>query len=71
MLYPAKLSFKNEGEIKSFSDKQKTEGERSQRSNCQRPLDQRKSKGIPENHLFASLTTLKPLCGSQQTVENS
>ena len=29
MLYPAKLSFKNEGEIKSFSDKQKTEGERS------------------------------------------
>ena len=32
-------------------------------------LDHRKSKGIPENS--ASLTTPKPLCGSQQTVEDS
>ena len=36
--------------------------QRNQRSNCQHPLDHRKSKGIPEKHLtFASLITLKTL----------
>ena len=41
--------------------------QRNQRSNCQHPLDHRKSKRIPEK-TSASLTTLKRLCGSQQTV---
>ena len=41
--------------------------QRSQRSNCQHPLDQRKSKGIPKkvpvkkNSISASLAMLKPL----------
>ena len=35
--------------------------QRSQRSNCQHPLDHRKSKGIPQKSTSASLTTLKPL----------
>ena len=38
--------------------------------NCQHPLDYRKSKGIP-NISSASLTTLKSLCGTQQTAEYS
>ena len=38
--------------------------QRNQRSNCQHPLDQRKSKRIPEKITSASLTTRKPLCGS-------
>ena len=46
--------------------------QRNQRSNCQHPLDHRKSKRIPEKHhllywLYQSLW----VCGSQQTVENS
>ena len=46
--------------------------QRNQRSNCQHLLDHRKSKGIPEEaSTSASLITLKPLCGSQQSVENS
>ena len=37
-----------------------------------RKLDYRESKGIlKKKSTSASLTTLKPLCGSQQTVENS
>ena len=40
--------------------------QRNQRSNCQHPLDHRKSKRILEKHLL-----LHRLCGSQQTVENS
>ena len=39
--------------------------QRNQRSSCQHPLDHRKSMGIPKSS--ASLTTVKPLCGSQQT----
>ena len=35
--------------------------QRNQRSNCQHPLDYRKSKRITSTS--ASLTTLKPLCG--------
>ena len=35
--------------------------QKNQRSNCQHLLDHRKSKRIPEKHLFCSLTTLKPL----------
>ena len=44
-----------------------------QRSNCQHPLDHRKSKGIPEKHLFLLhwLCQSLWLCGSQQTVEDS
>ena len=46
--------------------------QRNQRSNCQHPLDHRKTKGIPEKtSTSVSLTMLKTLCGSQQTVENS
>ena len=44
-----------------------------QRSNCQHPLDHRKSKRVPEKHLLL-LSWLRQslwLCGSQQTVENS
>ena len=37
----------------------------------QHPLDHRKSKRVPEKHLFLLHTILKPLYGSQQTVENS
>ena len=43
------------------------------RSNCQHPLDDRKSKEIPNIYIYiyiytsASLTIVKPLCGSQQT----
>ena len=49
----------------------KGRGTRNQ-SNCQHSLDQRESKGIPEKYLLpTSLTVLKTLCGSQQTVENS
>ena len=49
------------------------ERSRNQRSNCQHSLDHRKSKRIPgkKKNIFVSLTTLKPLCGSQQTVEDS
>ena len=46
------------------------ERQRNQRSNCQRPLDHRKIKRIPENYLlllYWSHQTLW-LCGSQQTV---
>jgi len=40
--------------------------------NCQHLLDHRVSKGIPKKKsTSASLTMLKPLCGSQQTVENT
>ena len=44
-----------------------------QRSNCQHPLDHRKSKRIPEKHLLLLywLRQSLCLCGSQQTVENS
>ena len=46
--------------------------QRNQRSSCQHLLDHWESKGIPEKtSIYASLTTLKPLCGSQQTAENS
>ena len=41
--------------------------QRNQRSNCQHPLNHRKSKGIPEKYLLL----LHWLCGSQQAVENS
>ena len=47
--------------------------ERNQRSNCRYPLDHRKSKRVPKNHLLLlySLCQSLWLCGSQQTVENS
>ena len=35
--------------------------QRNQKSNCQHPLDHRKSKGVPEKHLFLLLTMPKPL----------
>ena len=44
-----------------------------QTPNCQHPLDHRKSKRVPEKHLFL-FYWLSPslwLCGSQQTVANS
>ena len=43
--------------------------QRNQRSNCQHPLDHRKSKGVPEKHLFLLywLHESLRLCGSQQT----
>ena len=43
------------------------------RSNCQHPLDHRKTKRVPEKHLFLLywLGQSLWLCGSQQTVENS
>ena len=47
--------------------------QKNQRSNCQYPLDHRKSKRIPEKHLFLLhwLCWSLWLCGSQHTVENS
>ena len=46
--------------------------QRNKRSNCQHPLDHRKSKGIPEKHLFCFIDYIKAIdCGSQQTSENS
>ena len=42
-----------------------------QRSNCQHPLDHRKSKRLPEKHLLHWLCESLWLCWSQQTVENS
>ena len=43
--------------------------ERNHRSNCQHPLDHRKSKRIPENHLLLLHWLYQSLwrCGSQQT----
>ena len=45
----------------------------SQRSNCQHPLDHRKSKRVPEKHLFLLYWLCQSLwlCGSQETVEHS
>ena len=43
------------------------ERQRNQGSNCQHPLDHRKSKKVPEKYLSALLIMPKPLCGSQQT----
>ena len=47
--------------------------QRNQRSNCQHPLDRRKSKRVPEKHLFLLYWLRQSLwlCESQQTVENS
>ena len=49
------------------------EKERNQRSNCQHPLDHRKSKRIPETHLLLLYWLCQSLwlCKSQQTAENS
>ena len=43
------------------------------RSNCWHPLDHRKTKRVPEKHLFLFYWLCQSLwlCGSQQTVENS
>ena len=41
------------------------------RSYCQYTLDHRKSKRVPEKHLYCWLCQSLWLCGSQQTVENS
>ena len=42
--------------------------QRTQRSNCQHPLDHRKKQGnFRKTSTFASLTTQKLLCGLQQT----
>ena len=43
------------------------------RSNCQHSLDHRKSKRVPEKHLFLLYWLCQSLwlCGSTQTVENS
>ena len=45
---------------------------RNQRSNCQHPLDNRKSKSVPEKYLFLLYWLCRSLWayGSQQTVEN-
>jgi len=42
-------------------------------SNCQHPLDHKKSKRVPEKHLLLLYWLCQSLwlCGSQQTVENS
>ena len=45
--------------------------QKNHRSNCQNPLYHRKAREFQKTSTYASLTTLKPLCGSQQTVENS
>ena len=42
---------------------------RGTRSNCQHLLDHWKSKSARKTSISSSLTTLKPLCESQQTVE--
>ena len=49
------------------------ERQRNQRSNCQHPLDHRKSKKIPGEHLLLLYWLYQSLwlCGSEQTVENS
>ena len=46
--------------------------QRNQRSNCQQPLDNIKSKRIPEKHLLLLYWLYQSLwlCRSQQTVEN-
>ena len=47
--------------------------QRNQRSNCQHPLDHRKSRRAPEKHLLLLYWLSQSLwfCGSWQTVENS
>ena len=47
--------------------------QRNQRSNCQHPLNHRKSKTVSEKYLFLFywLSQSLWLCGSQETVENS
>ena len=47
--------------------------QRNQGSNCQHPPGHRKSKRVPEKHLFLLYWLCQSLwlCGSQQTVENS
>ena len=47
--------------------------QRNQRSNCQRPLDHRRCKRVPEKHLLLLYWWHQSLwlCGSQQAVENS
>ena len=47
--------------------------QRNHRSNCQHLLDHRKSKRVPEKHLFLLYWLCQSLwlCGSQSTVENS
>ena len=47
-------------------------GRGTKESSCQYPLDHRKRKRVPKKiSTSLSLTTLKTLCGSQETVENS
>ena len=52
-----------------LNSKKKKKRQRNQRSNCQHPLDHRKSKRVPEKHLllFYWLCQSLWLCGSQQT----
>ena len=47
--------------------------QRNERSNCQHPLDHRKSKRVPEKHLLLLYWLCQSLwlCGSQQNLENS
>ena len=46
--------------------------QRKQRLNCQYLFDHRKQENFrKKKSVFSSLTILKLLCGSQQTVENS
>ena len=49
------------------------ERQRDQRSNCQDPLDHRKSKRLPEKHILLLYWPCQSLwlCGSQRTIENS
>ena len=49
------------------------ERQKNQRSNCQHPLEHRKSKRVPEKYLFLLywLYQILWLCGPQQTLENS
>ena len=53
--------------------KKEKKRQRNQRSNCQHPLDHRKSKRVPEKCLFLLywIRQVLWLCRSQQTVENS
>ena len=49
------------------AEEKKKKRQRNQRSNCQHPLDHRKSKEVPEKHLFLlyRLCESLRLCGSQ------
>ena len=59
------MSFENQEEIKTLPDKQKLKDKEFITTRLTLQEKSRKTSS------FVSLTMLKPLCGSQQTVENS